>query len=325
MTLDSGLWQVQLALSEAWGLVGPWLQPLLDNAWLRTGVLLAVVYVTIRAIAAVYGGDIQNSKLGPIAIRPHQNRSLARDDIKLPKALLPMSVDGVRATAEIYYVYSDSRGHRRERLVHKIAHGTINVAPTGLPPIQATYTGQEITPAIGGLFTEDVLIPTPDLETPGDTILATPERVAEYVVERKVLEGWTEDDAATRISLHRDQIEMLASAREEFLVNAAQKLRKARNDGFWGRLAVRRLARQRPSVVGSYYVKFRLSRSPFFILTRHPDRDLKMTAWLTVLTSLFAMLMEAWPLRLDDPRQSHSTVAERSDAPVRAPMAASGP
>jgi len=32
-----------------------------------------------------------------------------------------------------------------------------------------------------------------------------------------------------------------------------------------------------------------------FVLTRHPDRDLKMTAWLTILTSMFALIMDWWP------------------------------
>jgi len=31
------------------------------------------------------------------------------------------------------------------------------------------------------------------------------------------------------------------------------------------------------------------------VLTRHPDRDLKMTAWLTILTSMFALIMDWWP------------------------------
>lgn len=279
-------------LGTIWALVSP----LAGNAWVRSLTLLLVVYITIRAIAAVYGGDVQNSKLGPVAIRPHQNRSLGRKDLKLPKSMLPLNVDGVRATAEIYYVYSDSRGHRREQRIHSIPNVTVNVAPTPLPGVQAMNTGQEITDAIGLLHTEDVIIPTPDIDSASDKIAATPERVAAYVEERRVLEAWTEDDSATRISLHRDEIEVLAAGREEFIVEAAQKLRRARQGGFLDRMGVGRLARGRPSVIGSYYVKFRLSRSPIFILTRHPDRDLKMTAWLTVLTSLFAMLMEAWPL-----------------------------
>jgi hypothetical protein len=33
------------------------------------------------------------------------------------------------------------------------------------------------------------------------------------------------------------------------------------------------------------------------VLTRHPDRDVRMTAWLTVLTSVFALIMELFPLQ----------------------------
>ena len=55
-------------------------------------------------------------------------------------------------------------------------------------------------------------------------------------------------------------------------------------------------AARRPGAVGNYYLKFQFSNDPGFVLTKHPDRDVRMTAWLTVLTSLFALAMELFPL-----------------------------
>jgi hypothetical protein len=44
--------------------------------------------------------------------------------------------------------------------------------------------------------------------------------------------------------------------------------------------------------VHAYLVRFHFSANPFFLLFMHPDRDVKATGWLTLLTSLFAVLTE---------------------------------
>jgi hypothetical protein len=67
--------------------------------------------------------------------------------------------------------------------------------------------------------------------------------------------------------------------------------------GFFNRTSFRRRCQNRPNCVGSYYLKFEFSHEPLFVLTRHPDRDLKMTAWLTILTSMFALIMDWRPMR----------------------------
>jgi hypothetical protein len=44
--------------------------------------------------------------------------------------------------------------------------------------------------------------------------------------------------------------------------------------------------------VHSYVLRIHFSASPWFLLFMHPDRDVKATGWLTLLTSLFAVLTE---------------------------------
>lgn len=276
----------------------PLVTAIVDHWAFRTIALLVIVLATIRAIAAIYGGDVQNARRGPIAFRVHV-RGLGRSDIRLPAALMPMNLDGVRANCEVFYTYVDRKQRRRSVRVHVIEHSAIRVQPSRLTDVRSKIFGQEITDPIGALTPEDVVIPPGDLEATPERIEATPENVRDYVRVNRVLEAWTEDDAATLVSVHQDVFDAIQSAREEFIVERAKKLRAARDGNWWARRKVRGLALNAPSVIGSFYIRFKLSRDPLFILTRHPDRDLKMTAWLTVLTSVFAMIMEAWPLHVE--------------------------
>jgi hypothetical protein len=102
-------------------------------------------------------------------------------------------------------------------------------------------------------------------------------------------------------------------ARRECITDEADKVRKAREGNAMQRWLNRGVAKRRPNVVGSYYIKLEFSHEPWFVLTRHPDRELKMTAWLTVLTSMFAVLMEAWPTARD-PTEHSTSMSSTQDA-----------
>jgi hypothetical protein len=273
--------------------VGRWI----DHPVVRSIGLVLLVLATIRWMGVIYGGKVQNAFYGPVAIRAHSNSGLRRQDIRLPKALVDMSLDGVHADCEVYYAYTDWRGKRRKVRVGRIGQSVINVVPSALPAVQNMVDGQEISGRIADLHFVDVVIPVPEADPAINVVLPTPERVGDYIRENKVLESWTDDDTAVRISLHADELRNIIAAREDFIVAGAERVRAAREGNWWARLSRSRLAQKRPGVIGSYYLRFRHSMNPIDILTRHPDRDLKMTAWLTLLTSLFAMVMEAWPMR----------------------------
>lgn len=313
-------------LGQAAVFAGYWLQ----NPIVRTVGLIVLVLLTIRAMGAIYGGDIQNADYGPVALRRHSNAGLRPQDVRLPKALVSMSLDGVHAACDIYYVYNDWRGKKRRVCMKRLPRAVINVTPTALPAVADMFDGQELNALISDLQTVDVVIPVPETDSAITTIAPTAERVGDYIRDNKVLEAWRDDDNAVRVSLHIDVLREIVAAREAFIVDGAERLRRAREGNWWARQVAKRQAAKRPGVIGSYYLRFRHSRNPLFILTRHPDRDLKMAAWLTLLTSLFAMVMEAWPLRttglapLDEQGRSaqHSVHSERtaaSGSPVRRP------
>lgn len=286
----------------------------LANPWARAIGLSIIVYLTIRVIASVYSGDRQNSELGPIGIRPHTAQRLDRKTIVLPRKLMPMNMDGVSATLRIFYAYTDSRGKPCKQLVHTIPHSRLAVSPSNLNRVASTIYGHEVPDAA----TNDVCFPPVEMDAVPSEMAATPDRAVDYVRLHKIVENWKEDDDAPLVSLHAEQHEEVADAREQYILESAKKVAAAREGRLLHRLLNGGAAKKRPNVIGSYYIKFEFSHDPLFVLTRHPDRELKMTAWLTVLTSMFALVMDAWPK--DGPRAySGEQVRQVERSPTRSP------
>jgi hypothetical protein len=61
------------------------------------------------------------------------------------------------------------------------------------------------------------------------------------------------------------------------------------------------------------------SKNPWFVLFRHPNRDLKMTAWLTILTSFFAIAMDLWPVDPPERRAPSAALSTEQAQPKRSP------
>lgn len=307
-------------IAGAWSSAQPQLQSVaafLANPWARAIGLCVIVYLTIRIIASVYSGDRQNSELGPIGIRPHTAKRLDRKTIVLPRQLMPMNMDGVAADVKIYYAYTDARGKPCKQLVHTLSQGRLAVSPAKLTKVANTIFGHEVP----DVATNDVCFPAIEMEAPPAEMPPTPDRAIDYAKQHNIVENWREDDEALLVSLHAELQEEVADAREQFIVTEARKVAAAREGNVLHRLMNRDAARKRPNVVGSYYLKFEFSHDPMFVLTRHPDRELKMTAWLTVLTSMFALVMDAWPREAPRaPVVERPAHAER--APSRAPHVA---
>ncbi|HVY90924.1 MAG TPA: hypothetical protein VG942_18800 [Hyphomonadaceae bacterium] len=264
---------------------------LLEISWVRWIGLLLIVYLTIRVIASVYSGDKQNSELGPVGIRPHVAKKFGDDTIRLPSELMPMNMDGVAARCRVYYVYSDARGRRRKILLHTIHDSRMSVSPVRIPRIKNMIFGEEIP----DVPTEYVCFPPVDTDEADTTIAPTPARATDYATLHKLIDKWTEDDNAPTVTTSQDVLDEIATAKITFVEEAVRKQEKAKSTFVARNLHFRRLYQSRPNVIGSYYLKFQFSHDPWFVLTKHPDKDLKMTAWLTVLTSMFALVMDAWP------------------------------
>ncbi len=261
------------------------------NSWTRAAGLLLLVYFTIRVIASVYSGAKNRAEMGPVAIRPHISGRFDRKTVRVPHKLIEMSMDGVHANCKVFYAYTDANGKRRRQLVHEIRNASLSVSPTNIPRVQDIIFGQEVPP----VPRENVCFPL-EIEEPEATVPPPDENAQAYAARHRIIEQWREDDDAVTVSMHADAKDEVAAGKIEFIQDSIDKIAKTKAGWLSRRMKFKRLWKNRPNVVGSYYVQFEFSHSPLFVLTRHPDRDLKMTAWLTVLTSVFALIMDAWPM-----------------------------
>ncbi|HEV7691896.1 MAG TPA: hypothetical protein VGO52_13765 [Hyphomonadaceae bacterium] len=280
------------SLPHDWPGFVAFLGQLLENTWARALGLMLLVYITIRIIAAVYGGEKNGAELGPVAIRPHVSGRHDDQTVRVPHSLVPMSMDGVSADCKIIYAYTDTKGKRRRRVVKTIKNSRLSISPVNIPRIQDIIFGQEV-PSVPREF---VCFPL-EIEEPSDTVPKSPDDALEYARLHKILERWREDDDAITVSMHSDVKTEVAEGKTDFIKERVAAQQKAKAKWLSRTTTFARLRKSRPNVVGSYYLKFEFSHNPFFVLTRHPDRDLKMTAWLTVLTSMFALVMDAWPIQ----------------------------
>jgi hypothetical protein len=262
----------------------------LQNPWTRSLALIVIVYFTIRVIASIYSGDKQGAEIGPIAIRKHSSARLNQQTLCLHREMMEMNMDGVTANVKVLYVYTDANGRRRSQVVHGERNIRLSISPQKLRRAEK-IDGQEIT----DVPTADVCFPPFESEKPIDPILPMKERARDYAEQHEILKHWHDDDGIPLISTGIEFKEQVASGKDLFILERVAQMEAAKGKNIYQRWKFRRLRKNRPNVVGSYYLKFEFSHDPMFVLTRHPDKDLKMTAWLTILTSMFALIMGWWP------------------------------
>lgn len=238
-----------------------WNHPLGKAALLLIGVL-AIVWL----IALIYSGEVQRSLSGPIEFRP-PNRPLDERVIQAPRSIIPPKLDGLWATCTFCLVYLDARGRSVQKPIYK-RHMQLTVLPRRLST-------------------------RPDLST-----LMIKE--AYEGIENLTFDNVTEPDS--------EAICVVGSIADSITQNAQRELRKPINSlERIRRIPVYRLfrregaAKRRPAPEHEATIQFRMRfhTDPWFVLSAHPDREVKTTAWLTVLTSIFALAMQlmygSWP------------------------------
>lgn len=286
-----GMWEAAVgSLPKTWDQWLELLHGILGNPWTRGLALIVIVFVTIRIIASIYSGDKQGAEIGPIAIRKHASARLTEDTLCLHRDLMPMNMDGVSANIKVLYVYTDANGKRHRRIVHEQRNIHLSIAPQKLRKAEK-IDGQEIP----DVPTSMVCFPPFESEWPADSIEPMKDRARDYAAQHEILKQWTDDDGIPLISTGAEFRDQISSGKEQYILDRVARIQAAQGKGVYRRWAFRRLWKNRPNVVGSYYLKFEFSHDPVFVLTRHPDKDLKMTAWLTILTSMFALIMDWWP------------------------------
>ncbi|HYD74335.1 MAG TPA: hypothetical protein VEF55_14455 [Candidatus Binatia bacterium] len=279
----------------------------------RLFCLLLLVLCTIWVIAKIYSGDLQNAERGPVAIRRHSASSIPSDTIIVPRTLVPLSMDGVQARCTFLYVYDGHRGKRQHTML-LTRNMRLSVSATNLRALTEMAKGNEIP----DVRTEEVCWPILDIESETPTQgYATAERAQEHARAQRILERWSGDDALQLISLSESVMNDVRQARQDFIDKRVSELRASKSGNVVDRLRFAGAAARRPGAVGNYYIKFQFSNDPAFVLMKHPDRDVRMTAWLTVLTSLFALAMELFPLEATPPSGIAAAVAAPADDAIQ--------
>ena len=175
-------------------------------------------------------------------------------------------------------------------MVHQERNIRLSIAPQKLRRADK-IDGQEIPDVATAL----VCFPPFEADKPLDSIEPMKERARDYAEQHEILKHWTDDDGIPLISAGAEFRDQINFGKEQYILERVARIQARQGKGAYNRWAFRRVWKNRPNVIGSYYLKFEFSHDPVFVLTRHPDKDLKMTAWLTILTSMFALIMDWWP------------------------------
>lgn len=283
--------------ADCWGALGQLtLSDILANKIARAIGMFGLVLLTIWVIALVYSGYAQDSVLGPIAIRPHTNRRLGESAVVFDQSKYPFQMDGVEATCQVFYQYEDAAGKTRRIPVLGPRELKMHIRVSTIPADDATHYGFETKEDIGSLPHTSVTFPTFETQVIPKLIGPTPPTVREYIEQNGLEALWREDDEAPVISLGAAQVDLIAEARKAHISARAKNWMDSQRPGLLNGISRARATRERANVFGSYYIRMQFSKRPDFVLFRHPNRELKMTAWLTLLTSLFSLAMDLWPV-----------------------------
>lgn len=249
----------------------------------KAAVLAAFVLIILVILGDVYRGEIQNTfhRIRMIAhpAKDAQKNANLREALQLPKYMVEPTLDGIYSHALFYFRYRDYCGRLRTK------------------PLRTYRVRLRVRKAYS------------DANAPGQEA-----KLHKYDdEERSALEKERPySDAGRPIS----EIVSLAGSRVDML-GADVERRIAKEHQRWSNLehsAVRRfIARVKkddlvePQEVG-LVMKFHFPINPYFLLYKHPDTNIRSTAWLTVLTSVFALFMQI--VYGPDPNVSRSQVAE---------------
>jgi hypothetical protein len=250
----------------------------------RTLILFGAIFVTLVAILLLYGGNLQNTNIGPISIRSHVQT--APNYFKAPRDIVSSVLEGKTVRCTFYLSYLDNRGRTRlARISNKSFIFKLSALNKRLSFSRADLFGfwnPTHDQSLQDAFVESSL----------------PTNVADKSFFVEVDRG----DASLKNHLGDDEeiIALSAGVCAE-ICQAHRDLLKG-SLGRFRRFYVRKNGTTRKSFkrAGAYldlpdfaqdanlYMRMHFTPNPL----THPDPQVKTTAWLTVLTSVFALLIQ---------------------------------
>lgn len=250
----------------------------------RTAILFIAIVVTLFAILLLYGGNLQNTNIGPIAIRSRVQT--APTYFKAPRDIVTSVLEGKTVQCTFYMSYVDNRG--KTKLV-RISPKRFTLKLSALSRRLAFHRGDMFgfwNPAHdSGL--QDSFVESGYPTAPEDNaFFMSLERTDDLLRRRQ-----GDDDEIVTVST--DVLAEIAKGHRDFLRRAMNRFQKfyVRSNGRTPknfRKAAPYLDLPDFAQDSNLYMRMHFSPNPL----THPDPQVKTTAWLTVLTSLFALLIQ---------------------------------
>jgi hypothetical protein len=272
-------------ITEWWpqvqGLIG-------DYTWIaRIIALAAFIMLMVMVVALLYSGEVQNSEKGPISIIG--KTSLPDDAFQAQEPIVTNNLDGKRAVCTVFMSYLDRRGRpKRKRIYrHRFLFKKLNRSPIRDKTTLVGFWNSTRHDAIVNALQEAEIVPdAPNLLAAATSPGESP-HIDEYF-NREIAETKT-------IAVSNTVAQAISRAHCQFLTDTFAKIQRIKRN----RQGIRKLDgrpefESLPNVSedAHYFVEMKFDISPWFVLMDHPDGQVKTTAWLTVLTSLFAMFMQ---------------------------------
>lgn len=230
----------------------------------KAALLTAFVLVILVVLGDVYRGEIQNTfhRIRVIAHRSRVPGEGGREALKLPKYMVQPTLDGVYSNALFYYRYRDHLGRIRTKPLRTYRvqlHVRRAYSDASAPGLEGhhRYTDDELSAL------EKEKPSTSDRGLVSEIVSLSGSR-ADYLNE--TMQGKVDAAHSAYSKLSRSKIRRWL-------------------------MRVRETDLREPEMLG-LVMKFHFPINPYFLLYRHPDTNIRSTAWLTVLTSVFALFMQ---------------------------------
>lgn len=236
-------------------------------------LLVLFVLAILMIVGDVYRGEIQN-KLHRIKLaRTSRGAALSPDlrtDLELrrrlrrdgdvlchvPDSLVPLPLNDVYSNVLFYFRYRDATGKIKSKLIENY-RSRFYIRKRNLP--QTWLVGNE----------------------------------GEHNYTEEENDQLSEEDKITTISMASSRVDYLEFGKiEPLMENERERYEKLKASPLLQRLSgVSNGNVNEPKALG-LAVKFHFPINPHFLLYKHPDTNVRTTAWLTVLTSVFALFMQ---------------------------------
>lgn len=252
-------------------------------------MLVVFALAILMVLGDIYRGEIQHT-FHRIRLIGNPARDVTyKNCIQLPKRMISPTLDDVYSNILLYYRYRDHRGRLRTRRLTTYRarfHVRTTFPAAAAPDREADHSYSE---------DEKILLAKelPDIEIPG-------RQVSEIVAM-----------ARSRV----DYVNELWDSRMAHADNIYSKLTRSRWQRFI-RGGIKPDQLREPEKVG-LVVKFHFPIDPYFLLYKHPESNVRSTAWLTVLTSLFAIFMQLVYAQHDDAAKMRRADLVRYDDSIR--------